>query len=62
METEGNGLGLFIIRSIIKEHGGEVVIKSEEAKGTEVSFTIPIKKEKSKKGKKGRVEKQKGGK
>ncbi len=48
LQTEGNGLGLFIVRSIIEKHGGEVDIKSEEGKGTEVIFVIPTTKNKTK--------------
>jgi signal transduction histidine kinase len=42
METEGSGLGLFIVRNIIKNHGGDIHIASEENKGTTVSFTLPL--------------------
>jgi len=42
LETEGTGLGLFIVKNIIDKHGGTVGLKSEEGKGTEVSFSIPI--------------------
>lgn len=42
MQAEGSGLGLFIVKNIIKEHGGEIEVKSEEGKGTEFFFTIPF--------------------
>lgn len=42
METEGSGLGLFIVRNIIKNHGGEIKLDSEENKGTTVTFTLPL--------------------
>ncbi|MFH0955781.1 MAG: ATP-binding protein [Candidatus Falkowbacteria bacterium] len=43
LETEGTGLGLFMVKNIIEKHNGQVSLKSEEGKGTEVSFFIPIK-------------------
>jgi len=43
-QTSGTGLGLYITKNIIKKHGGEIIIKSKEGKGTEVVFTLPIKK------------------
>jgi len=42
METEGSGLGLFIVKNIIDKHGGRISIASEENKGTEVMFTLPL--------------------
>jgi len=41
MQTEGSGLGLFIVRNIIVKHGGDITFESEEGKGTEFIFTIP---------------------
>jgi signal transduction histidine kinase len=43
METEGNGLGLYIAKNIIDAHKGTVEIKSEEGKGTVVIIKLPIK-------------------
>ncbi|MDD4271604.1 MAG: ATP-binding protein, partial [Patescibacteria group bacterium] len=42
LETEGTGLGLFMVKNIVEKHNGQVSLKSEEGKGTEVSFFIPI--------------------
>ena len=45
METEGTGLGLFIVHNIIKRHGGDIHFISHESKGTTFTFTLPLKKE-----------------
>lgn len=42
METEGSGLGLFIVKNIINKHGGEIGFKSVEGKGTEFFFELPL--------------------
>ncbi len=43
MQTSGTGLGLFIAKSIISAHNGEMGAESEEGKGSAFWFTIPIK-------------------
>src|SRR3989344_5880648 len=40
--TEGSGLGLFIVKNIIKRHGGDVMVKSEEGKGRIFSMLLPL--------------------
>jgi len=42
LETNGTGLGLFIIRSLIEKHGGTISFESEENKGTKFIFTLPV--------------------
>lgn len=41
-ETGGTGLGLSIVNTIMKLHGGRVIIDSEYGKWTEVSLVLPI--------------------
>lgn len=42
MQTEGSGLGLFIVKNIIEKHKGKVRVESEENKGATFTFTLPI--------------------
>jgi len=46
LQTEGSGLGLFIVRNVIKKHGGEITFESKEGIGTEFIFTLPVKQNK----------------
>jgi two-component system sensor histidine kinase PhcS len=39
---QGTGLGLSISHTIVKNHGGELVITSEEGHWTEVTFDLPL--------------------
>ena len=38
----GNGLGLFIIRNIIENHGGQISVESAEGKGTSFKIVLPL--------------------
>jgi signal transduction histidine kinase len=40
-EGKGTGLGLAISREIVRAHGGEIHIDSEEGKGTTIIFSLP---------------------
>ncbi|MEM6780863.1 MAG: ATP-binding protein [Pseudomonadota bacterium] len=42
-QSRGAGLGLALVRNIVKLHGGDVTIDSEEGVGTTVSISLPTK-------------------
>ena len=52
-DTEGTGLGLYIVRAIVEKSGGTIRFESEENKGTTFFVTIPLSGMKRKKGTKG---------
>jgi len=41
-DVKGAGLGLYIVKSIIEMHGGQITAKSEEGKYTEFIFWLPL--------------------
>ena len=41
--SQGRGLGLAIVRSIIRGHGGDVGVNSEPGRGSAFYFTLPLK-------------------
>ena len=41
-KVQGTGLGLVNTKRIMEQHGGDVTIRSDEGKGTRVSFWLPL--------------------
>lgn len=48
MDGQGSGLGLAISHGIIAQHGGEILVESEENKGAKFTIALPIHREASK--------------
>jgi PAS domain S-box-containing protein len=41
-ETPGVGLGLYIVKSLVETHGGEILLKSSPAEGTNFIVKLPL--------------------
>ena len=41
-KISGLGIGLFITKGIIEEHGGRIWAESKEGEGSTFTFTLPI--------------------
>ena len=41
-DTQGAGLGLYIVRSILEAHGGHIWVESEPGRGTTFNFELPF--------------------
>jgi signal transduction histidine kinase len=41
-KSGGSGLGLLIVRRIVREHGGELAIESTEGKGLTLTIRLPF--------------------
>ena len=40
--TSGTGLGLYVARNIVEAHGGAMEVRSDEGKGSVLSFFLPV--------------------
>jgi len=38
----GSGIGLYVARSLVEMHGGQIAVESHEGRGTHVDVRLPI--------------------
>lgn len=43
VRPDGTGLGIYLAKRVIDDHGGKIIFKSEEGKGSTFGFRLPIK-------------------
>lgn len=46
---KGSGIGLTLVAHIVEAHGGDVLLESDQGKGTKVEIRLPVKRKKDKK-------------
>jgi signal transduction histidine kinase len=44
-KASGSGLGLLIVRRIVREHGGEIDIASDLGKGLTLTIRLPLRRQ-----------------